>query len=358
MVQATCQTSPRFVRSLVALLAVSLFVGAARGADGQAPRSAANATLRRAYELSRAAASEAEFARVLALCDEAAAQGLRLPAAARYETKLRLWTLEARATLRMDESRLAEAIGDFDAALSLDPKRIPALRLRGVCLAKLGRHDEAFVDLDRAIDLGRGDAQSYARRGEVNYATGRYQESLHDYEQALRLKPGEAAALVGRGHAKYRLGRIAAAVKDYSAAIELRPRDAVLYTQRGNAYADTGRYTEAAADFRRAMKLDPGCGRAYQSAAWLMSNCPDPRYRDAELAIHLAKQAIDLDGKSNHRYLETLAAALANAGYFEEAREVQERALQRAPEKALSGGRRKRDLFAAGRPFRQAAKTE
>jgi len=355
VVQAICRTSPRVARLLVALLAILLLACAGRMARGQSAKSGASATLRRAYELSRAAASEAEFARVLALCDEAATQGIQSPSADRYEAKLRLWALEARATLRKDESRFAEAIADLDEALRIDPQRVTALRLRGVCLAKLGRHDEAFVDLDRAIELGRGDARSYIQRAEANYAIGRYRESLHDYEQALRLQPEDAAALVGRGHAKYRLGQIPAAVKDYTAAIKLRPRDATLYTQRGNAYADTGRYTEAAADFRRAMKLDPNYGRAYQSAAWLMATCPDARYRDNDLAMHLAKRAIDLDGKSNHRYLETLAAALANAGYFEEAREVQDRALQRAPEKALANAQRKRDLFAAGRPYRQAA---
>jgi len=339
----------RIARFVVALLLIVTMQGIVHG---QPAKSLAASILRRAFELSREAGTEAEFTEVLAMCDEAAAQGNNLPAAARYERKLRIWALEARGAALVDSGQFAQALNDLDAALQLDPKSASALRSRGKCLARLGRQDEAFVDLDRAIELGRGDAEPFAQRGEINYAVGRFREALHDYEQALRLKPNHAGAVVGRGHAKYRLGHIAAAVTDYTRAIKLRPRDATLYTQRGNAYADSGRYTEAAADFRRAMKLDPSYGRAFQSAAWLMSTCPDPRYRNEVLAIELSKRAIELDGKSNHRYLETLAAALANAGYYDEARKVQERALQRTPEGSLSSAELKLDLFAAGKPFR------
>jgi tetratricopeptide (TPR) repeat protein len=345
------QNLRRIARFVIALLLIATLHDRVHAQTAPSP---AGSILRRAFELSREACTEAEFTQVLALCDQAAAQGNDLPSAARYERKLRIWALEARASAFMDAGQFEPALDDLDAALKLDPKSASALRSRGKCLARLGRQDEAFVDLDRAIELSRGDAEPFAQRGEINYAVGRFREALHDYEQALWIKSDHAGAMVGRGHAKYRLGQIAAAVTDYTRAIKLRPRDATLYTQRGNAYADSGRYTEAAADFRRAMKLDPNYGRAFQSAAWLMSTCPDPRYRNEALAIELSKRAIELDGKSNHRYLETLAAALANAGYYDEARQVQERALQRTPEGSLASAEMKLETFAAGKPFRDA----
>lgn len=348
----------RFVHwTIHCLTTIALIAALGRSADAQAVafkgKSPASAELRQAYEISLNAKSEAELTKVLTLCDAASTGDDRASLTARYARKLRLWALEARSEVHYQAGRAAQALADLDEALRVDPLSISALRKRGTSLASLGRHDEAFVDLDRAIELRRGDARSYVDRGEVCYAVGRFQEAARDYAQAIRLKPNDARALVGRGHAQYRLGRISDAVQDYSQAIRLRPQDAQLLTQRGNAYADLGRYTEAADDFRQAMQVDPNHGRAFQSAAWLMSTCPDPRYRDSELALELAKRAIELDGKSNHRYLETLAAALANAGFYEEARQVQERALQRTPEKAISDAEQMLGQFAAGRPFRE-----
>ncbi len=346
-----------FRRWVILCLTMAAFsVSLAHHTNAQADlkgKSPASAKLRQAYEISLRADTEAELTKVLKLCEAASTDDDPSSATNRYGRKLRLWALEARSELLIDAGHAAQALADLDEALRLDPLQVSALRKRGACLASLGRHDEAFVDLDRAIELRHGDARSYVDRGEVNYAVGRYEAAARDYDQAVRLKPNDARALVGRGHAQYRLGRISTAVKDYSQAIRMRPQDAKLLTQRGNAYADMGRYTEAADDFRQAMRIDPNHGRAFQSAAWLMSTCPDPRYRDKILAMELAKRAIDLDGKSNHRYLETLAAALANAGYHDEAKQVQERALQRAPEKAISSSEQKLGQFAAGRPYRE-----
>lgn len=342
---------PELRRAVGALACVAavLTVPMARAEDSA---QSAKARLRAIYARSRTADTDGEFTRVINECDAALVGVAPSDATTSYGRKLQLWAMEGRGELRARRDQLDLAIEDFDAALQIDPQSPRALRLRGQCLAAIGRPDEALRDFDKAIKVRPGDADALIARGEVRTKLGRYQEACADFDEALQLKPSHVPAHIGRGHARRALGQWSGAVQDYSRALRVRPQDATLFTERGNAYAKLGRYTEAANDFRRAMRIDSAHGRAFQSAAWLMCTCPDARYRDPMLAMELAKRSIELGGKNDHRCLETLAAALANAGYYDEAKEVQERALNHAPKTALPRTTARLNLFAAGKPYR------
>lgn len=351
MTQPTNTTLRPWSRAIPLFAPLVLYCCASGSA--QTVKSSATAELRHAYELTHDADTEAELTRILEICESAAADSQSSPGTEKYRRKLTLWALTARGEQRQAHGQTSEALEDLDAALLIDPRHGEALRLRGACLAKLGRPDEALADLDQAIEVGPKDVRALLERGQVRYALGRHADAARDFDHVLQLKPGNATASAGRGHARFRLRQFAGAAQDYSRALKSHPQDVSLFTQRGQAYAQMGRYTEAANDFRRAMRIDPNYGRAFQAAAWLMSTCPDPRHRDDMLAIELAKRAIDLDGKSSPKYLETLAAALANGGYFDEARLVQEKALESASASSLARSTARRDLFAAGRPYRE-----
>jgi tetratricopeptide (TPR) repeat protein len=103
------------------------------------------------------------------------------------------------------------------------------------------------------------------------------------------------------------------------------------------------------------MKTDPELGSAYRGAAWLLSSCPDDRYRNADLAVQLAEKAIDLDGASDWTYLDALAAAQANAGRFDEAKDSAIRAIESAPAEALDELKSRLALYAKRQPFRLPA---
>ena len=62
-----------------------------------------------------------------------------------------------------------------------------------------------------------------------------------------------------------------------------------------------------------------------------MATCPDENFRNPALAVEAAEKAIALDGDSDYRYLETLAAAHANAGNFDAATVAQKKVIELAP---------------------------
>src|SRR5205807_6285695 len=70
--------------------------------------------------------------------------------------------------------------------------------------------------------------------------------------------------------------------------------------------------------------------------AWLRATCADPSIRNGQLAIADAKKACEIDEWQDTSYMDTLAAAYAEAGDFDSAVRYEEQAislLKTVPEK-------------------------
>ncbi len=256
---------------------------------------------------------------------------------------------DAAAGLKLDK----QAMEDFHAAIKLNPTRWKSYHQRGVCYALAGDFTQALADFSKTVELNPNYANAWFNRGEILYEMGKYAEAVKDYSQAIRLQPKDAGFCTGRGHAYFQLRRFPSALEDYHQAVALEPNSALHYANRGDAYRSLGRWSEAADDFAKAIGLDRSFGRALQSAAWLMATCPDPAYRNTDLALAAARRAIQLDGESDYIYLDTLAAAQANASEFREAVETLQRAVAAAPTENAAPLQARLALYRAAKPFRQ-----
>jgi tetratricopeptide (TPR) repeat protein len=215
-----------------------------------------------------------------------------------------------------------------------------------------GDYERALADFDRTIEIKPDYANARFNRGEIHYEQGEFRRAIDDYNQAIRLSPRDSAAFNSRGHAYYKLKDYRQALRDYTDAIRVDPTNAAAYTNRGDAYADKADFARASSDYRAAIRIDPALGRAYQSAAWLLATCPVDRFRDSKLALEAAQKAIELDGEDDYRYLDTLAAAYANAGDFREARELQSKVVSLAPAAEAERYEERLALYRQDRPYR------
>lgn len=168
-------------------------------------------------------------------------------------------------------------------------------------------------------------ADSFQDAGDVDRA-------ITNYVESLRLNPADAETRNNLGVALRKVGRVDEALLQIQEALKIKP----VFPNAQDNFATTllqrGDFTGAIAHYQEALRLNPDAAPTYNNLAWLCATCADPKFRDGTEAVRLARRAIELDGTEDPTTLDTLAAALAEAGQFDEAIST----AQRARELALS----------------------
>ncbi len=325
--------------------------GPAAAESPPASESAGTPLVKEAFAKSKRASEESDYTEIIDLCRRAVKAGLKKNYD-EYARRLMGWAYNRRGEARAKAGNDKEALADFELAVELNVKSWRAVHNRAVSYATLGRVKEALIDFDQAIKLNSQYPNAYFNRGEMLCQQNDFAAAIRDYTAALKLGGPDAAIFNSRGHAFYRLRQFGDALADYDEAVKLDGNNVAALINRGDTHCDMGQYAEAAKDYRSAVQINPMMGRAYQSAAWLMATCPDEHYRNDRLAVDAANKAIKLDGE-NYRNLETLAAAHANAGAFDEAKSTQEKAIALAPKHELVAAEKRMALYQRELAFRE-----
>ena len=174
---------------------------------------------------------------------------------------------------------------------------------------------------------------------------------------AADLRAEDAAAYLNRGLQSYKKGEYDKAIADFGEAIRLNPKYAEAYGNRGNAREDKGEYDKAVADYSQAVAINPKYAAAHNDLAWLQATCPAEKCRDGKKAFENASKAYQLDGGKHWGYIDTLAAAYAETGDFEKAKEWETKAIALATaEKAKTEMRSRLELYKQEKPYRQEPK--
>jgi tetratricopeptide (TPR) repeat protein len=115
-----------------------------------------------------------------------------------------------------------------------------------------------------------------------------------------------------------------------------------------------GDYAGALADYERAYEERSEDPNILNRLAWSLATCPDGRYRDGQRAVRLAQQAVELARCGPT--LDTLAAACAEVGDFEQAVRQQEEAIaavvEEGREELLEEFKERLLGYKAGEPWR------
>ena len=158
---------------------------------------------------------------------------------------------------------------------------------------------------------------------------------------------------IARGAALER--RLAACASAIGAAKLTGPQLAMAYATRGELYSAIGAHQAAVEDLDRALASGSRDAEVYNTLAWLLATSHQDVLRNGERAKELALTACELTRYQEPNFVDTLAAAHAEAGEFEDAIRFQQKALE-SPEFEKRFGREARsrlELYAARRPYRE-----
>lgn len=304
-----------------------------------------------AYQLSLKAETAADYTKIAELC--AAAQRHEIKGDQRsFASKLASWSLNRRGQLRAEAGEQDLANADFQAAIEFHSRNWRALHNRGVSFAQAGSFAEAFDDFNAVIQINPKYAKAYANRATLYVQAKDLESAVADYERAIEQDEKFATARVGLGRVCHMLGRWDEAIAHFSAAIEIEPQRPDIICSRGDLHADMGNYGQALADYAQTIEIDPEFGHAYRNGAWLLATCPDESFRDPTNAVLGAEQALEYSYGERHVALDTLAAALASNGQFDEAIATITQAVDLAPEQTKFTYLSRMQLYQEQQPFR------
>ncbi|KKK48141.1 hypothetical protein LCGC14_3148110, partial [marine sediment metagenome] len=238
-------------------------------------------------------------------------------------------------------------------------------RVRGLRLRAFEQARNAEIDASIAIVAFHRD-----RNAEINASiAGVKAQRLKAFEQARNAEIDASIALVAfhrarnnLGVALKRRGRIDEAIEHYKMAIEVDPDFAEAHSNLGTVLQGLKRHDEALACFRRALQIKPDFVEVLNNLAWILATCEDAEIRDGAQAVRLAERACELTDYEFPAMLDTLGAAYAEAGQFDQAVQTAQNAFQLAlaSKNAVRAKniQNRLELYKANRPYRESFNLE
>jgi tetratricopeptide (TPR) repeat protein len=222
--------------------------------------------------------------------------------------------------------RFDDAIPNLEKALAINPEDAAAQHNLCAALAMIaGRSGDAIARCSASLEADPGDAQLHANLAIALSSAGRVDEAISHLEKAAQIMPDDATIQSNLGAALVRGGRIAEAIPHFEAFLRMVPGSADGHYALGSLYSTQGKIADALAQWGAVLGIDPNHVAALNQRARVLAAGPDGVRNGAE-AVELAERAVRLTGGQEPLVLDTLAAALAEAGRFAEAVETEQRA--------------------------------
>jgi len=245
-----------------------------------------------------------------------------------------------------------EAIKSFDQAIKLNDKNPWFFISRGSALQAVGKADAAEKDYKTAIELNKRIADAYVglsniylakddlkasfdwadkavetqsrnamalnNRGLIFYKQDKFDDAMYDLNRAIRYAPRLPIAYSNRGICNVAMKNYEEAIEDHNKAIDLSD-SAVSRINRGVAHQGKGDFKKAKADFDAAEAMAPEFNEVLNASAWFFATCPNGQFRDGGKAIKKAEMACEASDWKVWYHVETMAAAAAEVGKFDDA---------------------------------------
>jgi len=160
------------------------------------------------------------------------------------------------------QSRLTEAIVEFESALNLQPNHASTLAALRQALTAANRGDEATAHLERTIAALDADAVQLCNFADALQEAEDFAGAIEIYHRALALEANSPRAWFACGCAEIALENFASAIPCFDEALRLRPEWLEARHNLGRAWYEMGQVSQAYDEFKT-------CARRKEEAARL-----------------------------------------------------------------------------------------
>jgi HemY protein len=266
-----------------------------------------------------------------------------------------LLVLGAMALTELDIERAVKK--HFARALEVDPENPEAHLAMGKAWFMAGEWSRAHDYLVRTIQMDPASDQAYFHLGLILRREKRLQDAEAMLLKALEYQPDNANVLNNLGVILLEQGRYDEAIQSLNGALEVYPEHINARYNLGMSLWAYGNSKEAVLQYSQVLEMKPDWSVAANALAWILATDLDESVRNGDAAVRWAKVAVQGEYGRNPEYLDTLAAAYAEAGQYEEADQTARHALSFAREGGdtdlIANIEGRLRLYQSGQPFHE-----
>jgi len=247
----------------------------------------------------------------------------------------------------------------FNSASSPDGKSASNYVDRAKRKEAAGDFAGAIADYTAAIGVAPKSVVAHFNRGYLLSAYARFKEAIFDFDVVIREDPRASTAYLYRGQAHAEMGQRKAALSDYDHAIQNASTTVDGDMVRAKASSAKGDYAAAASLFAKAKRRSARDTHVLNSVAWFKATCPNGSFRNGQEAVQDSTKACEISKWKDGDLIDTLAAAYAETGDFDQAIKYQRQALASRPPGApdsLNDMQRHLRSYQAQKPIREESK--
>ena len=200
----------------------------------------------------------------------------------------------------------------------------------GVALQDQKKLSQALIQYHEVLRLDSTRHEAYNNIGRILSDQGKPQEALDYYRKSVRFNPKSPFSHNNLGLVLVELGHLDEAMDQFSEAAQLDADYAPPCFQMGKILLRQGHDAEAMPHFREALRIEPDNLQMLIYLARVLAADENPQIRNGTEALVLATQASRLAGPAHPVALDTLAMACAEAGRFDEAVQIEQKAVNLA----------------------------
>ena len=227
-----------------------------------------------------------------------------------------LMVLGSKAIIELD---IEKASGFLGRARDLDPENPQVHLALGRLCFMVGQRKEALEFFEKAIDLDPRSDEAYFQLGVILRREGKLEEAKKMFLRALDFHPDNPNVHNNLGVTLLEQQKFGEAARALNKALEIYPEHVNARYNLGLALWSMGKTVPAIREYRKILGVKPNWATAANSLAWILATDRNNEIRNGMEAVRWARVACKGEGSKNPEYLDTLAAAYAEAGRFEEA---------------------------------------